>query len=219
MYMIFTFYTLLSIYIYINKRQSHPLVREGAPHGEGSKCQTRTNMWSWIPGPQRGPETKTDRQTDWLTDWQSQCDFDFDILTSTPLSFPKAAGHVGYLVSYWFAQFCVRANGYYRFILSHVRANEIGFLSFIFILFSISTEILASQLLYLPYALRCFLAWIILRAWRCICMYISERRLTFKGAISQMIKFMYIVNLFIRAWALPVIYWVAEWRLGSAEEF
>jgi hypothetical protein len=28
------------------KRQTRPLVREGAPHGQDSKCQTETSIWS-----------------------------------------------------------------------------------------------------------------------------------------------------------------------------
>jgi hypothetical protein len=57
-----------------DKRQTRPLVREGAPHG-----QAVTFKQEEISGrvPQPGLDDKTDR----LTDRQSQCDFDFDFET------------------------------------------------------------------------------------------------------------------------------------------
>jgi hypothetical protein len=44
-----------------NKRQTHPLVREGAPQGQNRNCQTVTNISSWAPDGAR----HQDRQTDW----------------------------------------------------------------------------------------------------------------------------------------------------------
>jgi hypothetical protein len=58
-----------------DKWQTRHLVREGAPHGQGSNFQTRRNIWSWAPVGAR----HQDWQTDWLTDWrQLQCDSDSD---------------------------------------------------------------------------------------------------------------------------------------------
>jgi hypothetical protein len=47
-----------------DKRQTRPLVREGAPERQDRDCQRVTNTLSWA---------------DWLTDRQSLCDFDFDL--------------------------------------------------------------------------------------------------------------------------------------------
>jgi hypothetical protein len=51
----------------IYKRQGRPLVREGAPQKQDRNCQTVIN--------------RLDTKTYWLTDCQSQCDFDFDLIT------------------------------------------------------------------------------------------------------------------------------------------
>jgi hypothetical protein len=57
------------------KRQTRPLVREGAPQKQDSNCQTVIiNTWSWAPDGAR--------QQDLLTDRQLQCDFDFDFVES-----------------------------------------------------------------------------------------------------------------------------------------
>jgi hypothetical protein len=53
-----------------DKRETRPLVREGAPQWQDSNCQTVINIWSWAPNGAR--------HQDRLTDCQSQCDFDFD---------------------------------------------------------------------------------------------------------------------------------------------
>jgi hypothetical protein len=53
-----------------DKRQTRPLVREGAPQKQDCNCQTIINIWSWAPDGVRHQEV--------LTDCQSQCDFDFD---------------------------------------------------------------------------------------------------------------------------------------------
>jgi hypothetical protein len=45
------------------KRQTRPLVREGAPHNEARNCQTVINIWSWAPDGAR--------HQDLLTDWPS----------------------------------------------------------------------------------------------------------------------------------------------------
>jgi hypothetical protein len=55
----------------IYKRQTHPLVREGAPQKQDRNCQPVINIYH---GLQMGLDTKTY----WLIDRQSQCDFDFD---------------------------------------------------------------------------------------------------------------------------------------------
>jgi hypothetical protein len=55
---------------YSDKRQTRPLVREGAPQRQDRKCQTVINIWSCAPDGVR--------HQDWLTARQSQCDFDFD---------------------------------------------------------------------------------------------------------------------------------------------
>jgi hypothetical protein len=52
----------------IYKRQTRPLVREGAPEKQDRNCQRVINIWSWAPA-----------KIYWLTDRQSQCDFDFDM--------------------------------------------------------------------------------------------------------------------------------------------
>jgi hypothetical protein len=59
----------------IYKRQTRPLVREGAPRKQDRNCQRVTNIWPWAPDGAR----HQDLLTDWLTDRQSQCDFDFDL--------------------------------------------------------------------------------------------------------------------------------------------
>jgi hypothetical protein len=46
-----------------NKRQSRPLVREGAPHGQDSKCQRGPNIWPWAPDVARHQDGQTDRQS------------------------------------------------------------------------------------------------------------------------------------------------------------
>jgi hypothetical protein len=51
----------------IYKRQTRPLVREGAPQKQYRNCQTVINIWSWAPDGAR----HQDLLTDWLTDWQS----------------------------------------------------------------------------------------------------------------------------------------------------
>jgi hypothetical protein len=58
------------------KQQTHPLVREGAPHQQTHNCLTVTKSGL---GPQMGLDTKTD----WPTDCQSyrKFDFDFDIIS------------------------------------------------------------------------------------------------------------------------------------------
>jgi hypothetical protein len=43
------------------KRQTRPLVREGAPYGQDSNFQPKINIWSWAPDGAR----HQDRQTDW----------------------------------------------------------------------------------------------------------------------------------------------------------
>jgi hypothetical protein len=55
----------------IYKRQTRPLVREGAPQNHDRNCQTVINIWSWAPDGAR--------HQDLLTDRQSQCDFDSDL--------------------------------------------------------------------------------------------------------------------------------------------
>jgi hypothetical protein len=40
--------------------QQLPLVREGAPHGQGSNFQTRRNIWSWAPAAARHQHGQTD---------------------------------------------------------------------------------------------------------------------------------------------------------------
>jgi hypothetical protein len=47
----------------IYKRQTRPLVREGAPQKQHRNCQTVINIWSWTPDGAR--------HQDLLTDWQS----------------------------------------------------------------------------------------------------------------------------------------------------
>jgi hypothetical protein len=47
----------------IYKRQTHPLVREGAPQKQDRNCQTAINIWSWAPD--------GDRHQDLVTDWVS----------------------------------------------------------------------------------------------------------------------------------------------------
>jgi hypothetical protein len=59
----------------IYKRQTCPLVREGAPPKQDHNCQTEKNIWSWAPDGAR--------HQDWLTDRQSQCDFDSDVTDSS----------------------------------------------------------------------------------------------------------------------------------------
>jgi hypothetical protein len=55
----------------IYKRQTRPLVREGAPQKQDRKYQTVKNIWSWAPDGAR--------HQDLLTDWPSVAmDFDFD---------------------------------------------------------------------------------------------------------------------------------------------
>jgi hypothetical protein len=44
-----------------DKRQTRPLVREGAPKRQGRDCQTVINIWSWAP--------EGSLNQDWLTDW------------------------------------------------------------------------------------------------------------------------------------------------------
>jgi hypothetical protein len=44
-----------------DKRQTHPLVREGVPQRQNRDCQTVINIWSWAPD---GALHK-----DWLTEW------------------------------------------------------------------------------------------------------------------------------------------------------
>jgi hypothetical protein len=39
-----------------NKWQIYPLIREGAPHGQGSNCQPGTNIWSRAPMGARYPD-------------------------------------------------------------------------------------------------------------------------------------------------------------------
>jgi hypothetical protein len=56
--------------ISIYKRQTRPLVIEGAPQKQDRNFQTEISGHE----PQMGLDTKTY----WLTDRQSQCDFDFD---------------------------------------------------------------------------------------------------------------------------------------------
>jgi hypothetical protein len=60
------------------KRQTRPLVREGAPQKQDRICQKIINIWS------RARDGA--RYQDLLTDRQSQCDFDFDL---TPLGLNK----------------------------------------------------------------------------------------------------------------------------------
>jgi hypothetical protein len=45
----------------IHKRQTRPLVREGAPQKQDRKCQTIKNIWSWAPN-----GGSTPKLTDWL---------------------------------------------------------------------------------------------------------------------------------------------------------
>jgi hypothetical protein len=61
-----------------DKRQTRPLVREGAPQRQDRDCQTEINILLWAPEGAR----HQDWLTDWLTDRQSQCDCDcdFDLL-------------------------------------------------------------------------------------------------------------------------------------------
>jgi hypothetical protein len=56
----------------IHKRQTRPLVREGAPQKQDRNCQRVINIWSWA--------LHRARHQDLLADRQSQCDFDFDFL-------------------------------------------------------------------------------------------------------------------------------------------
>jgi hypothetical protein len=50
----------------IYKRQTRPVVREGAPEKQDRNCQTVINIWSWSPDGVRHQDN----------DRQSQCDFD-----------------------------------------------------------------------------------------------------------------------------------------------
>jgi hypothetical protein len=52
----------------IYKRQTRPLVREGAPQKQDRNCQTVINIWSWAPDGARHQDLLTDRQSqcDWL---------------------------------------------------------------------------------------------------------------------------------------------------------
>jgi hypothetical protein len=61
------------------KRQTRPLVREGAPRKQERNCQTEINIWSWAPDGAR--------YQDLLTDRQSQCDFDFDLRDDSDFNF------------------------------------------------------------------------------------------------------------------------------------
>jgi hypothetical protein len=63
-------------------RQTHPLVREGAPEKEDRNYQRVIIIWSWAPDGAR--------HQDLLTDRQSQCDFDFDLSAL----FPRPSEHL-----------------------------------------------------------------------------------------------------------------------------
>jgi hypothetical protein len=54
----------------INKRQTRPLVREGAPQKQDRNCQRVTNIWSWAPDGARHQDLLVDgRSTPRLTGW------------------------------------------------------------------------------------------------------------------------------------------------------
>jgi hypothetical protein len=57
----------------IYKRQTRPLVREGAPQKQDRNFLTVINIWSWAPDGAR--------HQDLLTDRQSQCDFDLSLVS------------------------------------------------------------------------------------------------------------------------------------------
>jgi hypothetical protein len=63
----------------IYKRQTRPLVREGAPQKQDRNCQTNKYL---VMSP-RGDSTP--RLTDWLTDRESQCDFTLTLTTKSVL--------------------------------------------------------------------------------------------------------------------------------------
>jgi hypothetical protein len=56
----------------IYKRETRPLVREGATQNQDRKCQTLLNIWS------SDRARNQDLLTDWLTGCQLQCGFDFE---------------------------------------------------------------------------------------------------------------------------------------------
>jgi hypothetical protein len=51
----------------IYKRETRPLVTEGAPQKQDRNCQIGLNIWSWAPY----GALHQDLLTDWLTDWPS----------------------------------------------------------------------------------------------------------------------------------------------------
>jgi hypothetical protein len=55
----------------IYKRQTHPLVREGAPQTQDRNCQIVINLWSWAPNGARHQDLLTDRPSVamWLWLW------------------------------------------------------------------------------------------------------------------------------------------------------
>jgi hypothetical protein len=67
-----------------DKRQTRPLVREGAPIGQDSDFHTRINIWSWAP---EGP-----RHQDGLTDWPSVATWLWLWLWLTWLEFRSSKG-------------------------------------------------------------------------------------------------------------------------------
>jgi hypothetical protein len=58
----------------IYKRQTQPLIREGAPQKQDRNCQTVINIWSSNPDGAQHHDWLTDWLTDWLSDWLTETD-------------------------------------------------------------------------------------------------------------------------------------------------